>query len=80
MFDDGSAVTLLETVIADQLNLKGKQFPLTLQWYNNKKSIEMSKRVTLEPEYTLKYITVRNLDLPVQSFLRYQYEHQPTNP
>jgi len=45
MFDDGSAVTLLEEVIADHLGLKGKQFPLTIQWYDNKKSIEMSKRV-----------------------------------
>jgi len=32
MFDDGSAITLLEEVIADHLGLKGKQFPLTIQW------------------------------------------------
>jgi len=32
IFDDGSEVTLLEEVIADQLGSKGKQFPSTLQW------------------------------------------------
>jgi len=60
MFNDGSEVTLLEEVIADQLGLKGKQFPLTLQWYDNKKSIKMSKTVIFKkPVYTLKYITTK---------------------
>jgi len=83
MIDDGSEVTLLEEVIADQLGLKGKQFPITLQWYDNKKSIKMSKTVRIqiagvhaEVHYDQKGLqTVKNLDLPVQSFSRYHYEH-----
>jgi len=65
------------------LGLKGKQFPLTLQWYDYKKSIEISKRVRLEIAGVHAEVhndlngvrTVKNLDLPVQSFSRYHYEH-----
>jgi len=86
MFDDGSEVTLLVEVIADQLSLKGKQFSLTLQWYDNKKNIEMSKRVRIqiagvhaEVHYDLKGVkTVKNLGLQYSSFQGITMNTSPT--
>lgn len=83
MVDEGSAISLLEDSVATRLGLKGRKQPLTLQWYGQKCTTEDSSKVNVEIQgkcttatYTLRNIcTIRNLDLPEQSFRKADYSH-----
>ncbi|XP_036346995.1 uncharacterized protein LOC118756332 isoform X1 [Rhagoletis pomonella] len=83
MVDEGSAISLLDDSVATRLGLKGRKQPLTLQWYGQKCTTEDSTKVNVEIQgkcttatYTLRNIcTIRNLDLPEQSFRKADYSH-----
>ncbi|XP_017470509.1 PREDICTED: uncharacterized protein LOC108362157 [Rhagoletis zephyria] len=47
MFDEGSSISLLEEKVANSLGLRGNAAPLTLQWYDDKKTTEKSRKVAL---------------------------------
>ncbi|XP_030386687.1 uncharacterized protein LOC115633383 [Scaptodrosophila lebanonensis] len=83
MFDEGSAVTLLEENMAKTLGLTGQRQALNLQWYDQNIITEMSVKTSFEiadskdkVRYTIKGAqTVHKLNLPRQSFQRHQYKH-----
>ena len=82
MFDDGSSISILDESIAKQLGLQGNLQPLQLQWYGEQIHTEMSTRVSLEisgqdlNKFKLKNVcTIKNLNLPVQSFSKGRFPH-----
>ncbi|XP_036341132.1 uncharacterized protein LOC118750502 [Rhagoletis pomonella] len=83
MFDEGSAITILEEAVAKRIGVKGQCHPLTLQWYGDRVVTEQSFKVSLEiagcssnKRFTLRDVrTVKNLNLPVQSFTKDDFEH-----
>ncbi|XP_036347873.1 uncharacterized protein LOC118757253, partial [Rhagoletis pomonella] len=83
MIDEGSSITLLEESIANSLGVKGRTTPLTLQWYNKKKITEKSRVLNLQvsaesrnTSYQLKNVyTIKQLDLPTQTFERNNYSN-----
>ncbi|XP_055918553.1 uncharacterized protein LOC129950651 [Eupeodes corollae] len=83
MFDEGSALTILEEEVASTLGLKGRSQPLKLQWYGQNTTTEPSKSISLEIRgeddpniYTiLNCRTVRNVNLPMQTFNKSEHKH-----
>ncbi|XP_055923385.1 uncharacterized protein LOC129953880 [Eupeodes corollae] len=83
MFDEGSAISLMEEDTAVRLGLKGQHEPLKLQWYGQKVTTEESRKVSLEIEgleenqrFNIKNVrTIKNLNLPVQSFKKSDYNY-----
>ncbi|XP_036348019.1 uncharacterized protein LOC118757413 [Rhagoletis pomonella] len=83
MFDEGSAITILEEAVAKRIGVKGQCHPLTLQWYDDRVVTEQSFKVSLEiagcssnKRFTLRDVrTVKNLNLPEQSFTKDDFEH-----
>ncbi|XP_062705019.1 uncharacterized protein LOC134287353 [Aedes albopictus] len=74
-FDDGSNVTLLESSIADMLDLDGEESSLCLQWTSDvtrKESVSKRVKVCISGDGTTQHLlsqvqTVDNLGLPRQS-------------
>jgi len=85
MFDEGSAINLIELETANQLGPNGSEHLLTLQWYSNQKNTEASKKVRLEisgisnsVQFNIKGVQrVKNLDLPTQSFYKILLQNLP---
>ncbi|XP_067614671.1 uncharacterized protein [Eurosta solidaginis] len=83
MFDEGSAITILEEDIARKIGVRGQSHPLTLQWYNDRVVTEQSFKVNVEigsrfddKKFTLKDVyTVNHLNLTEQSFTKENFEH-----
>ncbi|XP_017474322.1 PREDICTED: uncharacterized protein LOC108364948 [Rhagoletis zephyria] len=83
MVDEGSSITLLEEGIANELGVKGRVVPITLQWYNENQITERSRVVNLDiktehntmPSQLKNVHTVKSLDLPIQTFNRSQFRH-----
>ena len=74
--DSGSKISMIETELAEKLNLKGSQSPLKLYWTNgisheDKTSSKVSITISAFPNgkrYKLQNLrTFNNLDLPKQS-------------
>ncbi|XP_036329145.1 uncharacterized protein LOC118741318 [Rhagoletis pomonella] len=88
MIDEGSSVSLLSDSIATSLGLQGPASLLSLQWYGRNKTTEKSRKVTVElrgPDATHTFAiknvrTIRNLNLPTQSFDKSKYNHLKTVP
>lgn len=88
MFDEGSAITILEERVSSALGLNGKSHPLTLQWYGEKTTTESSKSVNFEVSglgdsvtYKIaKCHTIANINLPVQTFQKNHYQQFETVP
>lgn len=74
-FDSGSSVSLINSEVIDQLQVKGSYKPMTLAWTNGdtqddfeSKSVEIKIKGPNGKTFNLKDIrTVKNLDLPTQS-------------
>ncbi|XP_067643433.1 uncharacterized protein [Eurosta solidaginis] len=86
MFDEGSSITLLEENIANQLGLRGRTMPLTLQWYGESQVKEQSREVSVAikgstTEFYLKKVhTVKSLNLPNQTFDKQLFAHLQSLP
>lgn len=75
--DDGSSITLLDSTIAEELNLKGPTKPLCLQWTSEQSrteensqmvSVSVSGACDTDKSFTLQDVrTVTNLSLPRQT-------------
>lgn len=76
LLDEGSAITMLDADMANDLNIYGPKNTLELQWFGNKCASEESQTVSLGicgmghdlQKFDLVNVkTVRHLELPVQS-------------
>ncbi|XP_017468539.1 PREDICTED: uncharacterized protein LOC108360659 [Rhagoletis zephyria] len=90
LFDDGSAISMMNSELAGRLGLKGQKENLTLQWFGGTTVTEQSSRVDVEISGVAKYnkrfslrnvSTVANLQLPAQTLqrseLHYRHRHLP---
>ncbi|XP_037931304.1 uncharacterized protein LOC119666101 [Teleopsis dalmanni] len=83
ILDEGSSISIVEERVAVALGLKGQLQPLTLQWFGEKVATENCRKVDLDivgsdrsKVFTLKNVnTIRNLGLPVQTFVKAKYPH-----
>ncbi|XP_075157911.1 uncharacterized protein LOC142231178 [Haematobia irritans] len=89
MFDEGSSISLIKEDTAKSLGLKGKYTDLILQWYGDKVVTEKSFLVNCQIEgtqrqsdkFSLKNLhTVKELNLPTQSFSKSQHPKFSTLP
>ncbi|XP_036342421.1 uncharacterized protein LOC118751716 [Rhagoletis pomonella] len=90
LFDDGSAISMMNSDLAGRLGLKGQKENLTLQWFGDTTVTEQSSRVDVQisgvGRFNRKFLlrnvrTVANLQLPTQTLqlseVPYKYRHLP---
>lgn len=84
LIDDASAVSFLDENVAKSLGLKGQRSSLTVRWYENmhrtetgmKVNAEISSIIDNDRKFAIKNLqTVKELDLPVQSFSKSDFDY-----